>query len=157
MTNVASKPEGWKILLFRLPIWLYRLKLGWLLGRKFLLLHHFGRKSGKPRQAVLEIVKYDSETDTYFIASGFGTNSNWYQNLLHRPEVVIQVGLKQFNVTAVPLGSEKSGAAMVDYARRNPKAARTLSQFIGYSVDGSEETYRQLGETTIPFIAFKPR
>lgn len=150
------KLHGWKVLLFRLPIWLYRLKLGWLLGGKFLLLHHIGRKSGKPRQAVLEVVKYDSETDTYFIAAGFGAKSHWYQNLLHTPNVIIQVGSRRLRATAVPLGPQKSGEAMVDYARRNPNTARALCRFIGHSVDGSEETYQQLGKVAIPFIALRP-
>jgi hypothetical protein len=78
-------PRGFKRMLLRAPIWCYRLGCGWLLGKRFLLLHHLGRNSGLPRQTVLEVVKYDADTDTYFIASGFGKQSDWYRNLLKTP------------------------------------------------------------------------
>jgi hypothetical protein len=32
-------PKGLSRLFYRAPIWLYRLKLGWLLGHRFLLLN----------------------------------------------------------------------------------------------------------------------
>jgi hypothetical protein len=35
--------------LVRAPIWLYRLRLGFLFGRRMLLLEHIGRKSGARR------------------------------------------------------------------------------------------------------------
>ncbi|MEO2169431.1 MAG: hypothetical protein ABGY42_15180 [bacterium] len=44
-------PIGLKRLFFRLPIRLYQLRLGRLLGGRFVLLHHIGRKSGLARQA----------------------------------------------------------------------------------------------------------
>jgi len=34
----------------RMPVWLYRLHLGWLLGNRFLCIAHRGRKSGKLRE-----------------------------------------------------------------------------------------------------------
>jgi hypothetical protein len=42
---------------FRLPIHLYRLDLGWLLGHRVLLLSHRGRKSGLIRATPLEVVR----------------------------------------------------------------------------------------------------
>src|SRR5215212_10162331 len=44
---LKSKPAGALRLAFRLPIYLYRLDLGWLLGHRFLLLVHRGRESGR--------------------------------------------------------------------------------------------------------------
>lgn len=49
----VQTPHGLARLLFRLPIWLFRLHLGWLAGHCFLLLTHSGRQSGLPRQTVL--------------------------------------------------------------------------------------------------------
>jgi len=42
-------PRGLVRLAFRAPIWLYRAHLGWLLGYRFVLLTHTGRKSVLPR------------------------------------------------------------------------------------------------------------
>ena len=148
-------PRGFKRMLLRAPIWVYRLGLAWLLGKRFLLLHHTGRRSGLPRQTVLEVVKYDADTDTYFIASGFGKQSDWYQNLLKTPAVSIQVGNRRMNVMAHPLTPEQSGEAMVDYARRYPKAARIICRQVGYQLDGSEDDYRAVGREAIPFVELR--
>lgn len=52
-------PHGFKRMLLRAPIWFYRIRLGWILGKQFLLLMHTGRNNGLPRQTVLEVVNYD--------------------------------------------------------------------------------------------------
>ena len=54
---LKSKPSGTLRLVFRLPIYLYRLNLGWLLGHRGLLLTHQGRKSGLLRETVLEVIR----------------------------------------------------------------------------------------------------
>jgi len=157
MEKTERKPvTGLKRLFFRAPIYLYRLGLGGLLGKRFLLLNHVGRKSGKARQTVLEVVNHDKETDTFYIASGFGEKSDWYLNILEHPEVNIQVGWRKMSVTAVPLTPEESGQAMVNYTRRHPTAAKNLGKLIGYDVS-TEEEYRTVGRESIPFIALKPR
>jgi hypothetical protein len=56
-------PKGLLRLMLRLPIWLYRLRLGWLLGNRFLLLTHVGRKTGLPHQTVVEVVSHSSTKD----------------------------------------------------------------------------------------------
>lgn len=157
MNKPNRKPvTGVKRFLFRAPLFLYRLGLGGLLGKRFLLLNHVGRRSGKHRQAVLEVVNHDKASDTYFVASGFGKKSDWYLNILQTPEVDIQVGWRKMAVTAVSLTPEESGQAMVDYARRYPTAAKNLGRIIGYEVS-TEDEYRAVGHDSIPFIALKPR
>lgn len=155
-TTEREPVTGLKRFFFRAPIFLYRIGLGGLLGKRFLLLNHIGRKSSKRRQTVLEVVNHDKETDTFYIASGFGKKSDWYLNILEIPEVNIQVGWRKMAVTAVPLTPEESGQAMVDYARRHPAAAKNLGKLIGYDVS-TEEEYRTVGRESIPFIALKPR
>ena len=157
MTKTNHKPvTGLKKFFFRAPLFLYRIGLGGLLGHRFLLLNHTGRKSGQPRQTVLEVVNHDKATDTYFIASGFGKKSDWYLNILAHPKTNIQVGWRKMLVTAVSLTPEASGQAMVDYSRRYPTAAKNLGKLIGYDVT-TEEEYRAVGRDSVPFIALKAR
>jgi deazaflavin-dependent oxidoreductase (nitroreductase family) len=93
-------------LALRLPIWLYRARLGWLLGDRFLLLTHIGRKSGLPRQAALEVVRHDRATDTYIIASGWGEKADWYRNIRHTPAVTIASGGRRWAAWAEPLSKD---------------------------------------------------
>lgn len=155
--NSPQPPAGIARALYRAPISLYRLGLGGLLGRRFVLLNHTGRKSAQPRQAVLEVVDYDKATDTCTIVSAWGDQSDWYQNILKEPDVTIQLGRRELAVTADPFSPEASGEAMVAYARRHPRAAKSLMGLLGFEVSGSEEEYRQLGRDHLRFVALRPR
>lgn len=157
--EVLDRPEpptGFRRLLFRLPVHLYRWRLGWLLGHRFLLVNHVGRVSGRPRQAVIEVVDHDPATATYTVASGFGTGADWYKNLLETPDVTIRVGRHELPVTAVPLSAADGERVMAGYARRHPSTAKRLARFMGFAVDGSEADYRAVGRR-IPFVGFTPR
>ena len=141
----------------RLPIAFYRLRLGFLLGGRFLLLHHVGAKTGLPRRTVLEVVKHHPDTDTYFVAVGFGPKSHWYGNLVKTPDTEIQVGRRRLLVRARTLDDEAGGDVMADYARRHPRAARKLMKFCGYQVDGTEADYRDVARKGLHFVALEPR
>src|SRR5581483_6476732 len=78
-TMSQPAPRGVARRLARLPIWLYRLGLGRLLGERFLMLTHIGRTSGRLRQTVVEVVRHDRLSDTYIIASGWGERADWYR------------------------------------------------------------------------------
>jgi hypothetical protein len=58
---------------FSAPRWLYYLGLGRLLGHRFMLLTHCGRRSGRTFQTVLEVVQYDPRTQESVVCSGWGT------------------------------------------------------------------------------------
>src|SRR5690606_34219031 len=156
INKTPEPPSGlWRVF-FRLPIHLYRLRLGWLLGGRFLLLTHTGRISGKQRQAVLEVVDHDSRDGSYVAPSGFGPRANWYQNVLATPHVTIQVGRRTMPVTAAPLSADDGAEIMARYARRHPTAAKQLCRIMGFGVDGTIGDYQEVGRH-IPFVRFTPR
>ncbi len=152
----VSPPRGFSRVLWRIPILLYRIGLGGLLGKRFLLLNHKGRKTGAPRQAVIEIVKFDSEKQRYYSVSGFGPGSDWYQNLLAQPDVAIQVGSQKLNVHAVQVPVLQAQDVLIDYNRRYPGALKELSRILGYQIDESEADVRFLA-SIVPMICFEPR
>ena len=139
-------------LAFRLPIWLYRLKLGWLLGGRFLLLNHTGRVSGQQRQVVLEVVKHDPGKRAYYVASGYGEKSDWYRNLMKDPQTTIQVGGARYQALAERLPEDAAEETILDYARRHPATLRELARFMGYRIDDTEADYRALGRV-LPIVA----
>lgn len=152
-----APPTGLLRLFYRLPVWLYRLNLGRLLGRRFLLIRHIGRKSGKQRQTVVEVARHDPQTGVYVVASAYGARSDWYRNLQQQPEVTIEVAGRSLPVRAQFLSPEASADEMEQYAREHPTAARNLMGLVGYETDGSPASYRRIGREHIPFVAFHPR
>jgi len=156
-TSTASgptPPRGWRAILWRLPIWLYRLHLGWLLGKRFLLLNHTGRKSGLPRQAVLEVIRHDPEANIYYVASGFGKKSHWFRNIQETPQVTIQIGYRKMNATARRLPHNAGEAELRRYAKSHPQALKELSKIIGLPYDGTLESLHRFAEL-VPIVAFE--
>lgn len=155
-TAKRQPPTDLSRLFYRAPILLYRIGLGWVLGERFLLLHHTGRKSGLPRETVLEVVRHDEETDTYIVASGFGEKSDWFKNIQHNPQVEIEVGRRHLQVTAERLTPEEAEQELLDYAGRHPRALRTLAGYFGYDYSGTGDDIHALAQE-LPMIAFRPR
>jgi deazaflavin-dependent oxidoreductase (nitroreductase family) len=152
----VKPPKGLARLAFRLPIWLYRLGLGGLLGTRFLLLTHTGRKSGRERQNVLEVVRYDREKSVFVVAAGFGPQSDWYRNIRANPQVTAQCGRRRWAMTAEFLSPEQAGEELVDYGRRHPAALRELIGFMGFKAGNSPEEIRSVGRQ-LSMVAFHPR
>ncbi|MFJ9419384.1 MULTISPECIES: nitroreductase family deazaflavin-dependent oxidoreductase [unclassified Streptomyces] len=152
----TPSPTGWRRLIARAPIHLYRWRLGALMGARVLLLTHTGRTSGQPRQVVLEITGRNPQTGAYHLASGFGPTSQWYRNIQHTPQVTIQVGRHRTAALARPMRPEESGRAMADYAPRHPRTARRLMGICGIETDGSTDDYYLVGRDHIPFVEITP-
>jgi deazaflavin-dependent oxidoreductase (nitroreductase family) len=151
----VKPPRGLTRLGFRLPIQFYRLGLGGLLGNRFLMLTHTGRKSGLERRTVLEVVRYDKTTTTFIVAAGFGPESDWYRNIRLHPQVMVQCGRRCWEMVANFVTPEQSGEELLVYARRYPLALRELARFMGYRLDGTPEDTRALGQM-LSMVAFKP-
>ncbi len=151
----VQPPRGLARLGWRAPIWFYRLGLGSLLGGRFVLLNHIGRKTGKPRQAVLEVMQQNQETGAYVVASGFGEKSDWYQNVMAHPDISLQVKNKRMTAYAERLPLSQATEVMLDYNRHHPTALRSLAGILGYRTDGSETDVRFLAGV-IPIVALKP-
>ena len=126
--RMNKKPSGVLRWFLRLPIWLYRMRLGWLMGNRFLLLQHTGRKTGLARYAVVEVIRYDKTTGTYTIASGWGTRSDWFRNIQKTPEVRITTARGEMPAIARWLPPEQGAAELADYAQRHPQAFRILTR-----------------------------
>ena len=153
--KILKPPQGLSRFFFRLPIAVYRMGLGGWLGTRAVLLSHTGRKSGKERQVVLEVVRYDKKTGVCVIAAGFGRDSDWFQNITKEPHIGFTVGSKHRKGTAVRLDENKAGRELVRYEKEHPKAWKELTRFMGYELDGSKDDTRALGKL-MPMFTLKP-
>jgi deazaflavin-dependent oxidoreductase (nitroreductase family) len=143
--------------MFRFPILLYRLHLGRVLGGRFLMLTHTGRITGKRRNVVVEVVDHDRATDIYYIASGWGEKSDWFQNVQKNPETQIHVGARHFATLAQRLPVEEAERHVAIYAREHPFAFRELSGFmLGERLEPTPNNARRLADR-IPIVALRRR
>ena len=153
--SIVDRPPS-KALRFglRLPIWLYRLYLGWLLGNRFLMLTHTGRKSGQPHQTVIEVVQHDKSTDTYYVVSGWGEKSDWYQNIRKTPSVTVNSGGRTFQSKAEFIPVEKAVDLLDAYAHDHPTTFRELSGlFLGEHGKPGTDAPERIA-VKMPMVAF---
>ena len=96
--------------LYRTPVVLYRIGLGGLmLGQ--VMLTTVGRKSGQPRRAVVDLLKHDAATDTYYVVSAYGGGSDWYRNLEANPAVEVHARGRKFSARAATLPPDVAATA----------------------------------------------
>jgi deazaflavin-dependent oxidoreductase (nitroreductase family) len=151
-----KKPTGTLRAFLRLPIYLFHFHLGWLFGNRFLLLTHTGRKSGILRQAVIEVVKHDKESGTYYVAAAWRNKADWYLNILNTPKVKVQVGERQFEAEANQISRKEAVNVLWDYAQEHPAALRELTLLmLGERLLPNRVTCVRLADD-IPLIALVP-
>lgn len=158
MVAIKRKSLLWH--LFRWPVYLYRWHLGWLFGKRLLLLTHIGRRTGLLRRTVLEVVEYRKEGPEVVVVNGFGPHSDWLRNVEARAGEEVLVGSQHFVATHRFLDEDEAARVMRDYERRNrfiaPIVRAGLSWILGWEYQGSEADRRRLVKQ-LPLIAFRPQ
>lgn len=149
-------PKGILRRAMRVPILLYQIHLGWLLGKRFLLLEHCGRRSGILRKAVVEVVDYDPHRGTYVVAAAWGRRSDWFLNILAEPDVHVTVGAHRFPATARQLSSEEAAGHLQTYSVRHPFAFKQIGSWLVGRRSREPKEIIQAFVAAIPFVEFSP-
>jgi deazaflavin-dependent oxidoreductase (nitroreductase family) len=153
-------PTGILRHVFHIPAYLYRWKCGWLLGYRFLLLTHRGRRTSRRYQTVLEIREYRDRDAEAVVISGFGPNADWLRNIQATPGLVVVIGSRRFVATYRVLGEGEAVNVVRGYEQRNrfmaPILRSVLSRLLGWRYHGSEPDRRRL-VAQLPLIAFRAR
>ncbi len=137
--------------LMRAPIWIYRMRLGFLFGSRMLMLEHVGRRTGIRRRVVLEVLAHP-EPGTCVVASGFGDRAQWFRNVRAHPQVRVSVaGHLSMPATARLLGSTEADAALASYVARHPRAWRTFKPVVESTLGASIEEER----TPLPMVELR--
>lgn len=152
MGRIDQPPSKLMRLIFRAPIFLYRIGLGGLMGKRLLLLTHTGRKSGRPRYAVLEVARQDASTGTFLVPAAYGRKADWYLNLQQTPEVVVNHRGRRLDVVAETLPVDDAAVEFAIYAAAHPTAAKSLGKLMGVQFDDVEALARK-----VPLVALRPR
>lgn len=156
MIRLGSRPRGVLPSALRMPVHLYRYDLGWLLGNRFLLLTHRGRKSGILRRTVLEVIFYDPVPRESVVVSGWRERSDWYRNVQAEPALEVQPGRERYVPLQRFLDVEEGYAVITAYAIRHPLAVRFVAVLFGYRFTRAEADRRSSVES-YPLVAFRPR
>jgi deazaflavin-dependent oxidoreductase (nitroreductase family) len=154
--NFKEKPTGlWRRVL-RAPVHLFRWRLGFLFGDRFVLIDHVGRRSGNKYQTVVEVVEHDVATGEYLVCSGTGPGADWYRNLVAAPAQLVQVRNQHWAPTQRLLEDAEAAERFARYEQAHTKAAERLLTSMGNAYDGTDDDRVRM-ITDMPMVAFGPR
>jgi deazaflavin-dependent oxidoreductase (nitroreductase family) len=107
--------------LVRAPIWIYKARAGRVLGDRFVMLEHLGRKSGMRRHVVLEVFRHPTP-DVYIVAAGHGERAQWLRNVSVNPRVRLYVANHAtVSATARRLDQSETDREQTAYRARHPR------------------------------------
>lgn len=119
---------------FKSPLLLWRMGLGPVLGRLFMILTTEGRKSGLPRHTPLE---YHVVNGRPHVVAAW-PQSDWHRNLQANPRVTIQTAAGTQSMVARRLASDEELSDLFDYAESHPTLRRIWEAL---SIDFSRESF----------------
>lgn len=135
-------------LLLRLPTTIFRVRGGRLLGHRFLLLVHRGRRSGRCYRTVLEVIQWDPLRREAIVMAGFGKRADWYRNAIAGGVVEVQIAGTRLSPRVRPLTQDEAVRALAAYERRTrliaPLVKLVFSKLASLDYDGSAEARARL-------------
>ena len=154
-SKANEKAPRFLIPMFKLPLLLYRLRLGWLFGTRFMLLTHVGRRSGKVRTTILAVLRFDQQTREIYAVSAW-KGSDWYYNIQAAPALQVETGFVRYAPLQRPLSPEEITVAFLEYRKHHPIFSRMICRIPGWKWDSSDEEFLELART-LRGVAFRPR
>lgn len=150
---------GWLRMLYRAPNRLYAAGLGRVLGRRFVQIHHVGRRSGRRFQAVVEVVRYDSATGEATVMAGYGHQADWYRNVLAAGRADLDFGRGPRPARFRSVEQDEAEQVLSDYLRRYRLVAPAMNAFLGWLAgwpfDAAPAAITRLCQQ-MPMLALRP-
>jgi len=150
-----EKTPSFMIPIFRLPVFLYRLRLGWLLGKRFMQITHVGRHSGKVRRTVLAVLRFDEKTKEIYAVSAW-KGSDWFYNVQSSPALQVESGFVRYVPAQRTLSPEEITTTFVEYRKRHPIFSRIICRIPGWKWDSTNDEFLELART-LHGVAFRPK
>jgi deazaflavin-dependent oxidoreductase (nitroreductase family) len=153
-------PRGLLLRLLGLPRYLYRAGLGFLLGHRFLVVVHEGRRSGRRYETPLEVVRYDPVSREATVVAGWGRRTAWLHNVEAGLAREIWIGRARYAPLVRHLDVNEAAAVLERYERHSglprPLVRAVLSRLLGWRFDGGVDARRRAAEQ-LPMVAFRPQ
>lgn len=156
MPLTDRKPTGLLRALLRTPIWLYRLGLGRLAGRRLVYIAHVGRRTGARREVVVETARFDPATPEAVVVAAWGPGPDWYRNLKAAPAIEVRIGGQRWPRPRHRfLDTAETRQTLLAYRRAHPHAWKRLAPLLGFPADPADPHWSQAA-AGVHAVAFTP-
>jgi deazaflavin-dependent oxidoreductase (nitroreductase family) len=150
-----EKAPSFLIPIFKLPVFLYRLHLGWLLGKRFMQITHVGRRSGKVRRTILAVLRFDDKTKEIYAVSAW-KGSDWYYNIQASPALQVETGFINYVPVQRTLSPEEITTSFIEFRKAHPIFSRMICRIPSWKWDSTYEEFLELART-LRGVAFRPK
>jgi deazaflavin-dependent oxidoreductase (nitroreductase family) len=151
--SFTTAPTGLFKWLLHAPSYLYRAHLGFVMGHRFLMMEHRGRKSGTVYRTVVEVAGRYRDRGEWIVTAGLGPTSDWYRNLEAGGLVAVWIGSRRHRADMRFLEAEEASTVMKVYEDKHPKTAKRLYRTMGVSYDGTDADRIRMMHL-IPMVGF---
>lgn len=135
MTRLAagSAPAGVLKRLLHLPVALDERGWGRLLGQRFIIIDHVGRRSGRPYRTPVEVVARDPKGPAWTVIAAWRERPDWLANIEARPASAVTVAGRRHEAPRQRrLDVDESLDVLAAYAVAHPLALRGLAAVFGW-------------------------
>jgi deazaflavin-dependent oxidoreductase (nitroreductase family) len=153
-TPDEQRPPAFMLPFMKMPLILYRFGLGGLLGKRFLLLTHKGRRSGKVYRTVLAVLRFDEQTREIMAVSPWSA-SNWYRNIQAAPALEVETAGVRYAPAQRSLSPEEIAALFIAFRQAHPIFSRMIARIPGWKIDSTYDEFLALART-LRGVAFHP-
>ena len=128
ITHIEQSPGKLLWAINRIPTWMFKLGLGGLLGDRFAMVVHRGRKTGRMNTVIVEVANGSHADGRIVVVCAYGERAQWWQNLKHSPTVKLEIGGKTYMAPRHEFLQKKdTEEAIASYWRRYPKFGEMLA------------------------------
>ena len=155
---LQKRPNPFMKFFFKAPLFMHKVGLGgWekIIGAEWMLISTTGRKTGKRRDSMVDVMDYDTSTDTYYIEAAYGSRADWFKNIKANPIFDAQVGRRKFKAQVQELDAAGTGEMLVRFFRRKPAYTRSVMAMVGMKFKDENEL-REMGKN-LTLLAVKPQ
>jgi deazaflavin-dependent oxidoreductase (nitroreductase family) len=150
-----QKAPSFLIPIFKLPVFLYRVHLGWLLGKRFMQITHVGRRSGNVRRTILAVLRFDDKTKEIYAVSAW-KGSDWYYNIQAAPALQVETGFIHYVPIQRTLSPEEISTTFIEFRKKHPIFCRMVCRIPGWKWDSTYDEFLELART-LRGVAFRPK
>lgn len=152
MNALEKRPNKLLKFFLKFPVLLHKIGLGgWerMIGAQWMLITTTGRKSGKPRATMVDVMDYDKAADSYYIEAAYGQRADWVRNIQANPIFDAKVGRRKFRARMTELSAEGAGNLLVRFYREKPAYTRSVMAMVGIKFKGEDDLRAMAPQLTL--------
>ena len=151
MNTTRKGPSTLLKALFRVPVWMYQARLGFLFFGRLIAIVHRGRKSGSRYVTGLELL--DRRDGELFVFSVWGTRADWYRNIEANGVDELWDGTKRTAASFRVVTSDEAVGILFNTEKAHKRLVRFFWPRMYPGYDFTDESRRALADSGV-IVAF---